>query len=60
LKPQLTGLTTCSKQGLSFSALPAELANGTVLEVLDLWGARVAGGLLPVEYEAWRNLTVFK
>lgn len=45
-----------------FSSLPAALAgNGTrQLEVMDLSGNAVMGGVLPAEFAGWSNLTVFQ
>eukprot|EP00879_Flechtneria_rotunda_P024754 GHRR01026261.1.p2 GENE.GHRR01026261.1~~GHRR01026261.1.p2 ORF type:complete len:257 (+),score=67.10 GHRR01026261.1:247-1017(+) len=48
------------EEGLSFSTLPAALANITMLETLDLSRNQVMGGTLPVEYSAYANLTAFR
>jgi hypothetical protein len=45
---------------MALSSLPRDLANGTVLEVFDLWGNQVLGGTLPPDYANWNNLGVFK
>lgn len=50
----------CPLQGLAFSSLPPGLADGTVLEVFDMWGNQVLGGILPPKYANWTNLGVFK
>lgn len=47
-------------QGLQFTSLPPGLSQGTVLEVLDLWGNSVLTGYLPPEYESWAGLRVFR
>lgn len=47
-------------QGMWFSSLPPGLANGTGLEVFDLWGNQVMGGTLSWEFSAWTSLGVFK
>lgn len=49
-----------STQDMMFSSLPPGLSNGTMLEVLDMWGNAVLGGQLPPEYSAWTNMGVFK
>jgi hypothetical protein len=46
---------------MTFKALPSGLANGThQLEVLDLSASRIREGPVPVEYDAWTNLTVLR
>lgn len=59
-KPSISTACVRCLQGVTFSSLPAVLANNTVLEQLDLWGDRVMGGVLPEAYSAWINLTVFR
>ncbi|WIA22988.1 hypothetical protein OEZ86_009906 [Tetradesmus obliquus] len=51
-----------ARKGLIFNSLPAALAgNGTrQLEVMDLSGSTVMGGVLPAEFAGWSNLTVFR
>jgi len=56
----LTARGCVCAQGLMFTGLPPGLANGTVLEVFDLWGNVVSEGVLPPEYSAWTSLGVFK
>lgn len=49
-----------SLQTITLSTLPPALANGTVLEKLDLSGAKVTAGTLPAQYGFWQNLTWFR
>lgn len=57
----LCGASAAAAQvDVTLRALPPALAGAAALEVLDLGGAWVQGGPLPLEYTAWANLTVFR
>lgn len=58
--PKTASVHVCHMQDLAFSSLPPGLANGTMLEVFDLWGSSVLGGSLPAEYSTWNRLSVFR
>jgi len=48
-------------QGMAFTSLPANLTAVSRLQVFDLSGNTITGGVLPGTYgAAWPNLTAFQ